>query len=386
MRAVPALIIGGILAACGPSGAASQEGPAQRSPTPGPTEGVIRTEVVAEGLEHPWALEFLPDGRMLVTERPGRLRIVTADGAISPPLGGVPEVAARSQGGLLDVALDPQFAQNRLVYLSFSEPGEGGEAGTSVARGRLGAGGLEGVQVIYRQVPKVRSGGHYGSRLVFRPDGTLFVTQGDRQNQRGRVQDLSTGIGKIVRINPDGTVPRDNPFAGRSDARPEIWSYGHRNAQAATLDGEGNLWTVEHGARGGDELNQPEQGKNYGWPVITYGVDYSGMSIGEGTAKEGMEQPVYYWDPVIAPSGMTFYMGDAFPGWKGNILIGSMGTGSLVRLVLDGGRIVTEERYRVDGGARVRDVRQGPDGFVYVATDADNGKIIRIRPASGAAD
>ena len=386
MRAVPALIIGGILAACGPSGAASQEGPAQRSPTPGPTEGVIRTEVVAEGLEHPWALEFLPDGRMLVTERPGRLRIVTADGAISPPLGGVPEVAARSQGGLLDVALDPQFAQNRLVYLSFSEPGEGGEAGTSVARGRLGAGGLEGVQVIYRQVPKVRSGGHYGSRLVFRPDGTLFVTQGDRQNQRGRVQDLSTGIGKIVRINPDGTVPRDNPFAGRSDARPEIWSYGHRNAQAATLDGEGNLWTVEHGARGGDELNQPEQGKNYGWPVITYGVDYSGMSIGEGTAKEGMEQPVYYWDPVIAPSGMTFYMGDAFPGWKGNILIGSMGTGSLVRLVLDGGRIVTEERYRVDGGARVRDVRQGPDGFVYVVTDADNGKIIRIRPASGAAD
>ena len=386
MRAVPALIIGGMLAACGPSGAAGQEGPAQRSPTPGPTEGVIRTEVVAEGLEHPWALEFLPDGRMLVTERPGRLRIVTADGAISPPLGGVPEVAARSQGGLLDVALDPQFAQNRLVYLSFSEPGEGGEAGTSVARGRLGAGGLEGVQVIYRQVPKVRSGGHYGSRLVFRPDGTLFVTQGDRQNQRGRVQDLSTGIGKIVRINPDGTVPRDNPFAGRSDARPEIWSYGHRNAQAATLDGEGNLWTVEHGARGGDELNQPAQGKNYGWPVITYGVDYSGMSIGEGTAKEGMEQPVYYWDPVIAPSGMTFYMGDAFPGWKGNILIGSMGTGSLVRLVLDGGRIVTEERYRVDGGARVRDVRQGPDGFVYVATDADNGKIIRIRPASGAAD
>ncbi|HEX6091023.1 MAG TPA: PQQ-dependent sugar dehydrogenase [Gemmatimonadales bacterium] len=382
MRALPALIIGGILAACGPRGASSQEGPAQRSPTPGPTEGVIRSEVVAEGLEHPWALEFLPDGRMLVTERPGRLRIVTSDGRISPPLTGVPEVAARSQGGLLDVALDPKFAENRLVYLSYSEPGDGGEAGTSVARGRLGANGLEGVQVIYRQVPKVRSGGHFGSRLVFHPDGTLFVTQGDRQNQRGRVQDLANGIGKIMRIHPDGSVPRDNPFAGRAGALPEIWSYGHRNAQAATLDDDGNLWTVEHGARGGDELNQPGKGRNYGWPVITYGVDYSGMRIGEGNAKEGMEQPVYYWDPVIAPSGMTFYTGDAFPGWKGNLLIGSLGTGSLVRLVLDGGRVTTEERYRVDGGARVRDVRQGPDGFVYVVTDADNGKVVRIVPAS----
>ena len=204
MRAIPALIVGGILAACGPRGAASQEGPAQRSPTPGPADGVIRSEVVAEGLEHPWALEFLPDGRMLVTERPGRLRIVTTDGRISPPLTGVPEVAARSQGGLLDVALDPEFAENRLVYLSYSEPGDGGEAGTSVARGRLGANGLEGVEVIYRQVPKVRSGGHFGSRLVFHPDGTLFVTQGDRQNQRGRVQDLANGIGKIMRVNPDG--------------------------------------------------------------------------------------------------------------------------------------------------------------------------------------
>jgi glucose/arabinose dehydrogenase len=294
----------------------------------------------------------------------------------------VPEVAARSQGGLLDVALDPKFAENRLVYLSFSEPGDGGEAGTSVARGRLGASGLEAVQVIYRQVPKVRSGGHFGSRLVFHPDGTLFVTQGDRQNQRGRVQDLANGIGKIMRLNPDGSIPRDNPFSNRDGARPEIWSYGHRNAQAATLDEDGNLWTVEHGARGGDELNQPEKGRNYGWPVITYGVDYSGMRIGEGNAKEGMEQPVYYWDPVIAPSGMTFYTGDAFPGWNGNILIGSLGTGSLVRLVLDGKRVTTEERYSVDGGARVRDVRQGPDGFVYVVTDADNGKVIRIVPAS----
>ena len=386
MRAFSALLLGGILAACGPRGAASQEGPAQRSPTPEPTDGVVRSEVVAEGLEHPWALEFLPDGRMLVTERPGRLRIVTAGGQVSPPLGGVPEVAARSQGGLLDVALDPKFAENRFVYLSFSEPGEGGAAGTSVARGRLGATGLENAQVIYRQVSKVRSGGHYGSRLVFHPDGTLFVTQGDRQNQRARVQDLSSGIGKIMRINADGTVPRDNPFVNREGARPEIWSYGHRNAQAATLDPDGNLWTVEHGARGGDELNQPEKGRNYGWPVITYGVDYSGMRIGEGTAKEGMEQPVYYWDPVIAPSGMTFYTGDAFPGWRGNVLIGSLGSGSLVRLVLDGRRITREERYRVDGGARVRDVKEGPDGLVYVVTDADNGKVIRLRPAAAAAD
>jgi glucose/arabinose dehydrogenase len=381
MRALPVVIVCAALAACGPRGAQSQEGPAQRSPTPGATEGVIRTEVVAEGLENPWALEFLPDGRMLVTERPGRLRIVSADGRLSAPLAGVPEVAARSQGGLLDVALDPGFAENRLVYLSYSEPGDGGEAGTSVARGRLGQGGLENVQVIYRQVPKVRSGGHFGSRLVFHPNGTLFVTQGDRQNQRARAQDLSSGIGKIVRINPDGTVPRDNPFVGRDGVRPEIWSYGHRNAQAATLDSDGNLWTVEHGARGGDELNQPEEGKNYGWPVITYGIDYSGARIGEGTSKAGMEQPVYYWDPVIAPSGMTFYTGDAFPGWKGNILIGSLGTGSLVRLALENGRVVREERYRVDGGARVRDVRQGPDGFVYVVTDAGNGKVIRIRPA-----
>ena len=381
MRAIPALVVVGVLTACGPRGAESQEGPAQRSPTPGPTDRVLRSEVVAEGLEHPWALEFLPDGRMLVTERPGRLRIVTVEGQVSAPLTGVPEVAARSQGGLLDVALDPQFTENRLVYLSFSEPGEGGEAGTSVARGRLGPRGLENVQVIYRQVPKVRSGGHYGSRLVFHPDGTLFITQGDRQNQRSQVQDLSSGIGKIMRINPDGTIPRDNPFADRDGARPEIWSYGHRNAQAATLDEDGNLWTVEHGARGGDELNQPERGRNYGWPVITYGVDYSGMRIGEGTAREGMEQPVYYWDPVIAPSGMTFYSGDVFAGWKGDVLIGSLGTGSLVRLVLDGRRVTTEERYRVDGGARVRDVRQGPDGFVYVVTDADNGKVVRLRPA-----
>jgi glucose/arabinose dehydrogenase len=354
-----------------------------RSPTPGSKEGVVRAETVATGLQHPWGLAFLPDGRMLVTERPGRLRIVTQTGTLSEPLAGVPAVMAASQGGLLDVAIDPRFAENRLVYLSFSEPGEGGTASTAVARGRLGDGRLDDVQVIYRQVPKVRSGGHYGSRLVFGRDGTLFITQGDRQNQRPLVQDLSTGVGKIMRINTDGSVPRDNPFVGREGVRPEIWSYGHRNAQAAALHPEtGQLWTVEHGARGGDELNRPEAGKNYGWPVITFGVDYSGVRIGEGTEREGMEQPVYYWDPVIAPSGMAFYTGDAIPGWKGSVLIGSMTPGALVRLEMRNGRVTLEERYLGELRERIRDVQQGPDGFVYVVTDAQNGRVLRIRPAS----
>ena len=373
------------LAACGPSAESQQqEGGAPRSPTPASIPGVVRAETVAEGLEHPWALAFLPDGRILVTERPGRLRIVGTDGRLSAPLAGVPAVHAVGQGGLLDVALDPKFAENRTVYLSYSEPGrESGTASTAVARARLGEGRLEDVRVIYRQVPKVDSRGHYGSRLVFRPDGTLFVTQGDRMNQRPLVQDLSAGIGKIVRINTDGTVPKDNPFVGRQGARPEIWSYGHRNAQAATLDpATGRLWTVEHGARGGDELNQPEAGKNYGWPVITYGVDYSGVKIGEGTAKAGMEQPVYYWDPVIAPSGMTFYTGDAIPGWKGSILVGSMAPGALVRLEMKDGRVAREERYLGDLGERIRDVQQGPDGLVYVVTDSERGRVLRVRPVA----
>jgi glucose/arabinose dehydrogenase len=358
-----------------------QAGPAQRSPTPQSVKGVVRAETVVKGLEHPWALAFLPDGRILVTERPGRLRIVDRDGGLSKPLAGVPKVYASGQGGLLDVAVDPKFAENRLVYLSYAEPGENGAAGTAVARGRLGDTGLENVQVIYRQHPKVHGGGHYGSRIVFRPDGTLFVTQGDRMNYRERAQNLSEGIGKIVRINPDGSIPKDNPFVGRSGVRPEIWSYGHRNAQAATLHPEtGQLWTVEHGARGGDELNHPEAGKNYGWPIITYGVDYSGAKIGEGTAKPGLEQPVYYWDPVIAPSGMTFYTGDAFPGWKGSLLIGSMDPGRLVRLTLEGGKVANEERYLGELGERIRDVQQGPDGFVYVVTDEEDGRVLRVRP------
>jgi len=359
---------------------ATQAGPAPRSPTPRSVEGRVGAETVAKGLDHPWALAFLPDGRMLVTERQGRLRIVEKDGRLSPPLGGVPEVAAHGQGGLLDVAIDPQFEQNRLVYLSFAEPGEGG-AGTAVARGRLGEGRLEDVKVIYRQEPKVEGNGHFGSRLVFGQDGKLFVTQGDRQGYREQAQNLESGIGKLVRINPDGSVPEDNPFVGKSGVRPEIYSYGHRSMQAAALHPEtGRLWTVEHGARGGDELNHPEAGKNYGWPVITYGRDYSGASIGEGTAKEGMEQPVYYWDPVIAPSGATWYTGDRYPGWKGSLFIGSLQPGALVRLTLANGRVTGEERYLGDLGDRIRDVQQGPDGLLYLVTDENDGRVLRVVP------
>jgi len=380
------LSLTGALACAADSGARAQgDGAAQRSPTPASTAGVVRAETFARGLEHPWALAFLPDGRALVTERPGRLRLVSRDGAtLSAPLAGVPAVAARGQGGLLDVALDPDFAANRLVYLSYAEPADDGAAGTAVARGRLGDAGLETVTVIYRQRPKVQSAAHFGSRLVFGRDGTLFVTQGDRQAReyRGRAQDLSQGIGKIVRINPDGSIPRDNPFAGRADAQPEIWSYGHRNVQAAALHPEtGQLWTVEHGARGGDELNAPRAGRNYGWPVITYGRDYSGLRIGEGTARDGMEQPVYYWDPVIAPSGAAFYTGDVYPGWRGSLLIGGLASQALVRLVIENGRVTLEERYLGELNERIRDVQQGPDGYLYLVTDADDGRILRVVPA-----
>ncbi len=356
----------------------AQEAP--RSPTPAPVKLAAKVTDVARGLEHPWGLAFLPDGRMLVTERPGRLRIATPDGTVSEPLTGLPPVYARGQGGLLDVALSPDFAQDRLVYLSFSEPGEGG-AGTAVARGRLGERGLEGTQVIWRQQPKVQGPNHWGSRLAFRPDGTLFVTLGDRFSYRERAQDLSVTLGKVVRINADGSIPSDNPFVGRADARPEIWSDGHRNVQAAAVDARGQLWTVEHGARGGDELNNPQPGKNYGWPVITYGVDYSGARIGIGTAKAGMEQPLYYWDPVIAPSGATFYTGSGFPDWRGDLLVGSLSPGLLVRLRLQDGRVTLEERYLAELRERIRDVVQSPDGALYLLTDSSRGRILRVDPA-----
>jgi glucose/arabinose dehydrogenase len=357
----------------------SGEAQAPRSPTPSAIEGIVDVQTVAEGLEHPWGLTFLPDQRMLVTERPGRLRIVTLAGRLSEPLAGVPPVQRGGQGGLLDVQLDPRFEENHLLYLSFAEPAEDGTAGTAVARGRLVGEKVENVHVIYRQQPKVKGNLHFGSRLVFLRDGTLIVTQGERFEYRNQAQDLTSGLGKIVRINSDGSIPQDNPFVDRPPARPEIWSYGHRNVQAATIDPEtGQLWTVEHGARGGDELNHPERGKNYGWPVISYGVNYDGTSIGEGTAKAGMEQPVYYWDPVIAPSGMTFYSGAMYPGWQGSLFVGSLKPGLLVRLVLKNGRVEREERYLGTLGERIREVQQGPDGFLYLLTDSDQGRILRV--------
>jgi glucose/arabinose dehydrogenase len=343
-------------------------------------QGPVRVMTVASGLEHPWGLAFLPDGRMLVTERPGRLRIVDRDGTLSAPLTGVPAVAARGQGGLLDVILDPDHARNRVVYLSYSEPGEGG-AGTAVAKATLGSAGLENLAVIFRQDPKHGGAGHFGSRLVFARDGNLFVTLGERQ-QRDYAQDLTRHWGKVVRIRPDGSVPEDNPFVGRGDARPEIWSYGHRNPQGAALHPvTGQLWTVEHGAMGGDEVNTPKAGRNYGWPVITYGVDYSGAKIGEGHAKAGMEQPAYYWDPSIAPSGLAFYTGDRFPAWKGSLFTGSMKFLMLARLTLDGEKVVGEERLLEGINERIRDVRQGPDGLLYLLTDNPKGRILRVEPA-----
>jgi glucose/arabinose dehydrogenase len=380
--ALPAVVGLAALLACQPAPDAGAQGLGVPSPQPRSTSGVVTVETVATGLVNPWGLAFLPDGRMLVTERPGRLRIVAANGTLSEPVAGVPQVAASGQGGLLDVELHPEFASNQLVYLSYAEPGEGG-AGTAVARGRLAGNGLVDVQVIYRQRPKVRGGGHFGSRLVFTRDGFLFITQGDRQSYRDRAQDLNAGMGKFIRIRPDGAIPPDNPFVGRSDAQPEIWSYGHRNSQGAALHPvTGRLWTIEHGARGGDELNHPEPGRNYGWPVITYGRDYSGLSIGEGTAKDGMEQPVYYWDPVIAPSGMIFYTGDRYAGWNGNILIGSMTPGGLVRLEMSGDRVARETRYLGELRERIRDVVQGPDGFVYLLTDNSDGRVLRVVPVS----
>lgn len=349
--------------------------------------GEIHVTGFAEGLSHPWAIAFLPEGDMLVSERDGRLRHITNTGEVSAPLEGVPAVDARGQGGLLDVALHPDFASNRLVYLSFSEAGDGGN-GTAVARGRLSAdlSALEDVEVIFRQLPKVDSTAHFGSRLVFGRDGNLFVTLGDRQasRYRGEAQNLASHIGKIVRIAPDGAVPADNPFVGQTDARPEIWAYGIRNPQAAALHPEtGALWEIEHGPRGGDELNVIAPGANYGWPVVTLGREYTGFTIGDGLkTAPGMIDAIYSWTPVIAPSGMIFYSGDAFPAWQGNLFVGGLASTALVRLELDGERVVSEERLLEPFGLRIRDVAQGPDGALYVATDENAGQILKIAPAA----
>jgi len=354
--------------------------PARVSP---PLPAKLKPVTLAHGLQHPWGLAFLPDferdGRMLVTERIGQLRVVTTKGVLSKPIAGVPKVDSRSQGGLLDVALDPKFAENQLVYLSYSEPGEGGN-GTAVARARLEGDKLTGLQVIFRQQPKVDSTKHFGSRLVFARDGRLFITLGERQSRRDEAQNLGSHLGKVVRIEADGKVPPDNPFVNTPGALPEIWSYGHRNVQGAALEpASGVLWTHEHGPQGGDELNIDEAGKNYGWPVITYGREYvTGGKIGEGTAKEGMEQPLRYWVPSIAPSGMAFLTSDRYPGWKGSLFIGSLRAQALVRLELDGRSVVREERLLTNLFERFRDVRQGPDGWLYLLTDNEDGRIIRL--------
>jgi glucose/arabinose dehydrogenase len=337
--------------------------------------GTIKVETVATGLSHPWGLAFIPDGRMLVTERTGTLRLVSKDGKLSAPLSGVPEVVVRGQGGLLDVAIDPDFKSNNVVYLTYSEPGEGG-VGTAVARGKLGESGLENVEVIFRQMPKVEGGNHFGSRLVFAPDGKLFVTLGERFTF-APAQDLNNDLGKIVRINPDGSVPKDNPFVGRQDARPEIWSYGHRNPQGAAIHPEtGRLWEVEFGPMGGDELNIPQAGKNYGWPVVSWGSHYDGRQIPKPPTHPEFADAIYHWNPVISPSGITFYTGDAIPAWKGNLLIGGLSSQAIVRLTLDGEKVVEEER--IPMGTRIRDVVQGPDGAVYALTDEGNGEILRL--------
>lgn len=344
-------------------------------------KGPVKVVTVATGLDHPWGLAFLPDGRMIVTERPGTVRIVSKSGTLSPPLAGTPKVWASGQGGMLDVALHPKFAENRRIYLSYSEAGDGG-AGTAVGWGVLDGNSLKNFRVIWRMVPKGSTGRHFGSRLVFADDGTLFVTIGER-GERERAQDPSVNRGQVIRINPDdGSIPRDNPFVGKAGHRPEIWSYGHRNPQSAALHPTTRkLWTVEHGARGGDEINIPEAGKNYGWPVISYGRHYWGGKIGEGTKKAGLEQPIFYWDPSIAPSGMAFYTGDKFPAWKGNLFVGGLRGQLVARLELKGDKVVHEERILRGLRERIRDVRQGPDGYLYLLTDTDPGRILKVEPA-----
>jgi glucose/arabinose dehydrogenase len=347
------------------------------------TKQAIKVETFAKGLVHPWGMAFLPDGRLLVTERPGRLRIVGKDGTLSPPLQGVPKVYASGQGGLLDVQVGPDFASSGLVYLSYADPRDSSRNGTSVARAKLvteGAGGrLDEVRVIFRQEPSYASSAHFGSRIVFTGDGSLFVTMGDRYSARDEAQNPANHLGKLVRIMPDGSPHAGNPK--KDGWRPEIWSIGHRNVQGATLNpATGKLWTIEHGARGGDEINVPEAGKNYGWPVITYGRDYTYLKIGEGTHKAGMEQPIYYWDPSIAPSGAAFYTGDRFPEWKGNLFVGALAGQALHRLVLDGEKVVGEEKLLADLGERIRDVRSGPDGVLWLLTDSPEGRVLRVLP------
>jgi len=394
---------------CEPLETRRPNAPEQKPTFPGQTRAcamksnvAFEVTVLAKGLERPWAVEPLPNGDLLVTEKAGRLRIVTAKGEIGQPIGGLlpvgsdgvsavsgqgglPPIAARRQGGLLDVALSPDFAKDRTIFWSFAEQREGG-SGTSVARGRLTEDyrNLEQVRIIFRAMPTYNNGLHFGSRLAFGPDGKLYITLGerfDREITRPQAQHLNSHLGKIIRLNPDGSVPADNPFAKQSGALPEIWTLGHRNVQSAAFDEQGRLWTVEHGARGGDELNLIEKGKNYGWPLVTFGEEYSGDPIpGAVTTRQGYVDPVYYWDPVIAPSGAQFYTGEAFPAWRGSLFVGALVEERLVRLVIKENRVTGEEHLLTERGQRIRDVRQGPDGALYVVTDESNGELWKITP------
>ena len=353
-------------------------------PVFGSSVGELEIRTVARGLVNPWALAFLPDGAMLVTERPGRMRIVTSQGQVSPPLEGVPDVWASGQGGLLDVVTDKSFAQNKTIYFCFAERADGGGR-TAIARAKLddGKGRLDDVNVIFRQQGPLSSGNHYGCRIVQADDGNLFVTLGEHFTYRDQAQSLGDHLGKIIRIAPDGSVPSGNPFAGRADAKPEIWSYGHRNGQGLAINpASGELWEIEHGPRGGDEVNIIAKGKNYGWPVIGYGVDYSGAKIHDSTSRDGMEQPVKYWVPSIAPSGMAFYNGKLFPKWSGSLFTGALRGAMLVRLTLNGNTVTSEERLLQDLKERIRDVRQGPDGALWLLTDSSAGRILRVAPSA----
>ncbi|MBO1012639.1 PQQ-dependent sugar dehydrogenase [Achromobacter sp. SD115] len=353
-------------------------------PGPEPASVPARVTAVVGGLNHPWAMAFLPEGGVLITERPGSLRLLRIPGGLSKPLAGVPKVAAQGQGGLLDVALSPDFAKDRYVYLSYAEA-EGSKSGTAVGRGRLSADGtaLEDFRVLFRQQPKLSSGLHYGSRLVFDGKGYLYISLGEN-NQRPTAQDLDKLQGKVVRLKADGSVPTDNPFVGQAGARPEVWSYGHRNPQGMALNPwTGQLWENEHGPRGGDEINLVQRGKNYGWPLATHGINYSGQPIPEAKGAElpGLEAPLYWWPKSPAISGMAFYNADRFPAWRNSVFIGALANQNLIRLTLDGDRVVAQEWLLTDRKQRIRDVRQGPDGYVYVLTDASPGELLRLAPA-----
>jgi glucose/arabinose dehydrogenase len=346
--------------------------------------GGLEVRTFARGLANPWSLAFLPDGRMLVTERPGRMRVVTTEGQLSPPLKGVPDVWASGQGGLLDVIVDKSFAQNKTLYFCFAER-TGGGGRTAIARAKLndGSGRLDETKIIFRQEGPLSSGNHYGCRIAQADDGNLFVTLGDHFAARDQAQALGDHLGKVIRITTDGSAAAGNPFIGRAGAKPEIWSYGHRNGQGLAINpASGELWEIEHGPRGGDEVNIIGKGKNYGWPVIGYGIDYSGAKIHESTAKDGMEQPVKHWVPSIAPSGMLFYTGKLFPKWSGSLFTGALAGTMLVRLQLNGNAVASEERLLKNLHERIRDVRQGPDGALWLLTDSSSGRILRVSPSS----